>query len=123
MSAGPLRLTACRQVREVVNNFYGSKYATCLNHLQRLEPLLSLDLFLSPHAKDLCAAVCTCVRSTALLFPKKNLAVSSLSDRGKRLLRFGKKVPPLSEVEVAGELRTVLCRRCDASGRLAEPWH
>jgi hypothetical protein len=45
------------QVREVVYDFFGSRYAQCLARLQRLAPLLRLDLHLAPHLDALHAAV------------------------------------------------------------------
>ena len=41
------------QMREVVYEFYGSRYAACLARLQRLLPLLRLDLHLAPHVVHL----------------------------------------------------------------------
>jgi hypothetical protein len=40
-------------MREVVYEFYGSRYAACLARLQRLLPLLRLDLHLAPHVDHL----------------------------------------------------------------------
>ena len=40
-------------MREVVYEFYGSRYAACLARLQRLLPLLRLDLHLAPHVVHL----------------------------------------------------------------------
>lgn len=45
--------TARAQMREVVYEFYGSRYAACLARLQRLLPLLRLDLHLAPHVVHL----------------------------------------------------------------------
>ena len=45
------------QVREVVHDFYASRYASCLNQLQRLQPTLELDMHLHQHAAALCSAV------------------------------------------------------------------
>ena len=36
-------------MREVVNDFYSSKYASCLNRLQRLRPMLELDIYVHSH--------------------------------------------------------------------------
>lgn len=47
------------QVRELVYDFYGSRYAACLARLQRLLPMLRLDIYLSPHVDTLYAAVCS----------------------------------------------------------------
>lgn len=44
-------------MRELVYDFYGSRYAACLARLQRLLPMLRLDLYLSPHVDTLYAAV------------------------------------------------------------------
>ncbi len=45
------------QIRELVYDFYGSRYAACLARLQRLLPTLRLDMYLSPHVDALYAAV------------------------------------------------------------------
>ena len=45
------------QVREVVYDFFASRYALCLARLQRLSPLLRLDMHLAPHLDALHAAV------------------------------------------------------------------
>lgn len=45
------------QVREVVNDFYSSKYASCLFQLHQLQANLHLDMHLHKHADALCAAV------------------------------------------------------------------
>ncbi|KAK9832518.1 hypothetical protein WJX81_004497 [Elliptochloris bilobata] len=42
-------LDAHPEMREVVYEFYGSRYAACLARLQRLLPLLRMDLHLAPH--------------------------------------------------------------------------
>ena len=57
-----LRSSSCpviypAQVREVVYDFFGSRYASCLARLQRLLPLLRLDMHLAPHLDALHAAV------------------------------------------------------------------
>lgn len=44
-------------MRELVYDFYGSRYAQCLSRLQRLLPMLRLDMYLSPHVDTLYAAV------------------------------------------------------------------
>ena len=49
----PLLATLRAQMREVVYEFYGSRYAACLARLQRLLPLLLLDLHLAPHVVHL----------------------------------------------------------------------
>jgi len=41
------------QVREMINDFYGSRYASCLNYLQQLKPDLLLDLHLHDHVASL----------------------------------------------------------------------
>ncbi|CAL8465400.1 g4936 [Coccomyxa elongata] len=51
------------EVRELVYDFYGSRYAACLARLQRLLPLLRMDMYLSKHVDTLYAAV----RSKALI--------------------------------------------------------
>lgn len=45
------------QVRELVYDFYWSRYAACLARLQRLLPLLRMDMYLSAHVDTLYAAV------------------------------------------------------------------
>lgn len=45
------------QVRELVNDFYGSRYASCLNHLTRLRPMLDLDPYIHAHLNTLYASV------------------------------------------------------------------
>ena len=45
------------QVRELVNDFYGSRYASCLSHLTKLRPMLELDLHAHVHLNTLYAAV------------------------------------------------------------------
>ena len=49
-------------MREVVYDFYGSRYASCLARLQKMLPVLRLDIFLSLHVEALYEAV----RSPAL---------------------------------------------------------
>jgi COP9 signalosome complex subunit 1 len=41
------------QVRELINDFYGSRYASCLNYLQQLKPDLLLDIHLHDHVTSL----------------------------------------------------------------------
>jgi COP9 signalosome complex subunit 1 len=48
------------QVREVVYDFYGSNYASCLSRLQRMLPVLRLDMHLSSHLEALYASVGPC---------------------------------------------------------------
>ena len=45
------------QIREVVYDFYGSRYASCLARLQKMLPVLRLDVFLSSHVEALYEAV------------------------------------------------------------------
>ena len=45
------------QVRELVHDFYASRYASCLKQLQRLQPTLNLDMHLHQHAAALSSAV------------------------------------------------------------------
>ena len=45
------------QVREVVYDFYCSRFASCLARLQQMLPVLRLDIFLSPHVEALYEAV------------------------------------------------------------------
>ncbi|KAL3145664.1 COP9/signalosome complex subunit Csn1 [Trebouxia sp. C0010 RCD-2024] len=51
------------EVRELVNDFYGSRYASCLNHLTRLRPMLDLDPYIHAHLNTLYASI----RSKALV--------------------------------------------------------
>jgi hypothetical protein len=51
------------QVREAVNDFYNSRYASCLAYLERMKPDLRLDLHLHDHVEQLY----TDVRSKALV--------------------------------------------------------
>ncbi|KAL0044872.1 hypothetical protein WJX82_000746 [Trebouxia sp. C0006] len=51
------------EVRELVNDFYGSRYASCLSHLTKLRPMLELDLHAHVHLNTLYAAI----RSRALV--------------------------------------------------------
>ena len=59
--------TARAQMREVVYEFYGSRYAACLARLQRLLPLLRLDLHLAPHVVHLYQQALTAYSNTLLL--------------------------------------------------------
>ena len=43
----------CMQVREVVNDFYSSRYASSLAQLNKLMPVLRLDLHLADHVDAL----------------------------------------------------------------------
>jgi len=40
-------------VRELINDFYGSRYASCLNYLKDLKPELQLDIHLHDHVESL----------------------------------------------------------------------
>ena len=42
-----------------MNDFYGSRYASCLSHLTKLRPMLELDLHAHVHLNTLYAAVRT----------------------------------------------------------------
>jgi COP9 signalosome complex subunit 1 len=41
------------QVRELILDFYHSRYASCLRHLDSLRPSLQLDLHLAGHVEAL----------------------------------------------------------------------
>jgi COP9 signalosome complex subunit 1 len=41
------------QVRELITDFYNSRYASCLNYLQQLRPELELDIYLHEHVESL----------------------------------------------------------------------
>ena len=43
------------QVREAVYDFYHSRYASCIEQLDKLKPDLLLDVHLHDHVKQLCA--------------------------------------------------------------------
>jgi hypothetical protein len=58
-----LPLRAPLQVREIVHDFYNSRYASCLKTLERLKPDLLLDLHLHDHV----ATLYTDIRSKALV--------------------------------------------------------
>lgn len=45
------------QAREMVHDFYESRYASCLSHLEKMQPALSLDVHLQRHAVELITAV------------------------------------------------------------------
>ena len=51
----------------MVYDFYGSRYASCLAHLQKMLPVLRLDIFLSSHVDALYEAV----RSSASCLPRQ----------------------------------------------------
>eukprot|EP00741_Cyanophora_paradoxa_P023644 tig00021608_g22838.t1 len=51
------------EVRELLNDFYGSRYAACLNTLNKLEGDLVLDIHLHPHV----AALYSQIRNKALV--------------------------------------------------------
>ena len=44
-------------MREMVHDFYGSRYASCLTQLEKLRPALKLDVHLHKFAADLSRAV------------------------------------------------------------------
>lgn len=80
------------EVRELLHDFYNSRYASCLAHLTSLQPSLSLDLHLAGHVSSLYSAI----RQRALCqytapFISVNLATmatafnSSVSDLEKEL--------------------------------------
>jgi len=41
------------EMRELINDFYSSRYASCLNYLEKLKPELQLDIHLHDHAESL----------------------------------------------------------------------
>ncbi len=49
----PAHLRAPAQVRELLLDFYHSRYASCLRHLEALRPQLQLDLHLAGHLEGL----------------------------------------------------------------------
>eukprot|EP01117_Protostelium_nocturnum_P003806 TRINITY_DN15067_c0_g1_i1.p1 TRINITY_DN15067_c0_g1~~TRINITY_DN15067_c0_g1_i1.p1 ORF type:complete len:444 (+),score=172.86 TRINITY_DN15067_c0_g1_i1:156-1487(+) len=50
-------------IREALNDFYSSRYASCLKHLEKIKPILLLDLHLSQHVESLYQKI----RSKALI--------------------------------------------------------
>ncbi|KAK9858822.1 hypothetical protein WJX84_008155 [Apatococcus fuscideae] len=68
-------LSTTPEVRDLVYDFYSSKYAACLSTLDRLKPFFNLDIHLSTHVNTLCSMV----RNRALIqystpFTSVNLA-------------------------------------------------
>lgn len=55
--------TLCCQVREVVHDFYNSRYATCFSQLEALRPVIAVDIHLHDHA----AALYREIRTKALV--------------------------------------------------------
>jgi COP9 signalosome complex subunit 1 len=51
------------EVRELVNDFHSTRYASCLGYLAKLKPLLLVDVYLRPHVSQLYANI----RSKALV--------------------------------------------------------
>ncbi|GAM24105.1 hypothetical protein SAMD00019534_072800, partial [Acytostelium subglobosum LB1] len=51
------------EIRELINDFYNSKYSSCLNYLEKLKPTLQLDLHLHDHIDKLYQRI----RSKALI--------------------------------------------------------
>ena len=47
------------QVRDMVHDFYNSRYATCFAALESLKPLLAMDIHLHDHVKALMAEIKT----------------------------------------------------------------
>ncbi|KAJ3682113.1 hypothetical protein LUZ60_014686 [Juncus effusus] len=41
------------EVRELINDFYASRYASCLSYLEKLKPNLLLDIYLQSHVETL----------------------------------------------------------------------
>lgn len=41
------------QLRDILSNFYDSKYASCLQHLEEIRDNLYLDMYIAPHVTDL----------------------------------------------------------------------
>lgn len=46
-----------QQMREIIQDFYNSRYASCLSKLATLRPILMLDLHLAEHVDPLYAAI------------------------------------------------------------------
>jgi len=51
------------EVRDLVNDFFSSRYASCLSHLDKLKPDLLIDIHLRPHVAQLYADI----RSKAMI--------------------------------------------------------
>lgn len=47
------------QVRDVVHDFYNSRYATCFSQLEALKPALAIDIHLHDHVKALLSEIKT----------------------------------------------------------------
>lgn len=47
------------QVRDMVHDFYNSRYATCFAALEALKPMLSIDIHLHDHVKALLSEIKT----------------------------------------------------------------
>lgn len=76
----------------MVYDFYGSKYASCLARLQRMLPVLRLDIFLSPHVEALYEAVRTFIPTL----------MQSLTSYSNKSVQTSQHVPP----EVRAHFRT-----------------
>jgi COP9 signalosome complex subunit 1 len=47
------------QVRDMVHDFYNSRYATCFAALEALKPILAIDIHLHDHVKALLSEIKT----------------------------------------------------------------
>ena len=73
----------------MVYDFYGSKYASCLARLQRMLPVLRLDIFLSPHVEALYEAVRGYMPSPAVTHRPKSLLKQDEAQRRYKLRKQG----------------------------------
>ena len=63
----------------MVNDFYSSRYASCLSHLVKMQSSLRLDVHLQKHAAELTAAVSISILlslSGHIVWPAKHPSVS-----------------------------------------------
>lgn len=65
----PLTLPHSLQVRDLISDFYNSRYASCLAHLAALRPALALDIHLHDHAQVCTITAGSCVLLLAALLP------------------------------------------------------
>lgn len=52
-------------MRDLISDFYNSRYSSCLAHLKALRPALALDIHLHDHAQVGC---CVCVHACVCMF-------------------------------------------------------
>jgi COP9 signalosome complex subunit 1 len=69
MCITPRVVSGLLQVRDMVHDFYNSRYATCFAALESLKPLLAMDIHLHDHVKALMAEI----KTRALVQVRKQL--------------------------------------------------